>query len=82
MLLKMLSSFWLCFTRRKRKYLRTKGCPVSVAENVNYISSTAGLPNPNLDPRLVVPLNIAYWRMRIGRMWNRIKAIFSGGRIN
>ena len=72
MLLKMLGSFWKCFRRRSARYIHARGCPVSVAEHLNYLSSMGGIANPNLDPKLVLPLNIAYWRMRIGRLLNRL----------
>jgi hypothetical protein len=28
--------------------------------------------NPNLDPRLVIPMNINYWQMRLSRFMNRL----------
>jgi len=31
------------------------------------------IKNINFDPRMVVPLNIAYWEMRIHRALNRLK---------
>lgn len=71
LLLKMLSSFWHCFKQRSSRYLHAKGCPVSVAEHVNYLSFLGKIGNPNLDPRFVIPMNIAYWQMRFNRFLNR-----------
>ena len=71
MLLKISSSLWHCLRNRSSRYLHAKGCPVSVAEHVNYFSSIGKIRNPNFDPRMVVPLNSAYWQMRFGRFMNR-----------
>ena len=70
MLLKILGSLWLCLRERGSKYLRVKGCPISVAEHVNYLASTGEIPNPNFDPRVVFQVNMAYWQMRINRFKN------------
>jgi uncharacterized protein (DUF362 family) len=71
MLLKMLGFIWHSFKNRSSRYLHAKGCPVSVAEHVNYLSFFGKVGNPNLDSRLVIPINIAYWQMRIKRFLNR-----------
>ncbi|MEE8540139.1 MAG: hypothetical protein V3S66_00655, partial [Desulfobacterales bacterium] len=71
MISKFLSSTWHCFRNRSSRYVQAKGCPISVAEHVNYLASFAGIGNPNLDPRLVIPANIAYWQMRFHRFLNR-----------
>ena len=71
MLLKTFSALWECFRKRKSRYLHAKGCTLSVAENVNYLSSLGDIPNPNFDPRLVVPINVAYWQMRLNRFLSR-----------
>jgi uncharacterized protein (DUF362 family) len=71
MLLKTLRAFWECFRKRNARYLHAKGCTLSVAENVNYLSYIGKIANPNFDPRLLVPVNMAYWRMRLNRFLNR-----------
>ncbi len=72
MILKTLKNLWDCFTRRSSRYIHARGCPLSVAEHVNYISALGKVPNPNFDPRLFVPVNIAYWQMRGMRFFNRL----------
>ena len=72
MILKTLKNLWNCFTRRSSRYIHARGCPLSVAEHVNYISALGKVPNPNFDPRLFVPVNIAYWQMRGMRLFNRL----------
>lgn len=71
MILKFLSSLWQCFKNRSSRYMHAKGCPVSVADHVNYVAFIGKIGNPNLDPRLVIPVNIAYWQMRLSRFLNR-----------
>jgi len=71
MLLKMVSSIWQCFKRRSSRYIHAKGCPVSVAEHINYLSSIGKIGNVNFDPRVLIPINIAYCQMRLNRFLNR-----------
>jgi hypothetical protein len=71
MLLKILSSLWLCFRNRGSKYLHVKGCPISVAEHVNYVATIGKIANPNFDPRMVLPVNMTYGQMRLNRFKNR-----------
>ncbi len=72
MILKNIKTLWHCFRNRSSRYIHAKGCTLSVAENVNYISSMAKIGNPNFDARLSIPANIAYWQMRAGRFLNRL----------
>ena len=72
MLLKILNSLWLCLKQRGSKYLHVKGCPISVAEHVNYLATIGKISNPNFDPRMVLQVNMAYWQMRINRFKNRL----------
>jgi uncharacterized protein (DUF362 family) len=60
-----------CLRNRSSRYIHAKGCTLSVAEHVYYLSALGKIRNPNFDPRLFVPVNLAYGRMRVGRMWNR-----------
>jgi hypothetical protein len=71
MLLKTVKTLWECFRKRSSRYIHAKGCPLSVAENVNYLSAIGKIKNPNFDPRLLIPVNIAYWQMRAKRFLNR-----------
>ena len=71
MLLKICSSLLKCFFKRRSGFVRAEGCPVSVAEHVNYISSLGKIGNVNFDRRTLIPVNIAYWQMRFMRFVNR-----------
>jgi len=71
MLLKTFKSLWHSFLNRSSDYLHVKGCTLSVAEHVNFLSVLGKIKNPNFDPRLLIPVNIAYWQMRIMRFVNR-----------
>lgn len=51
----------------KKRYIRIKGCPASVAQHINYLSCMAKIPNINFDPRLVFGVNATYYRMRASR---------------
>ena len=57
---------------RNKKYLRAYGCPVSVGDHVHYISSLGGVRNMNLHAELVIGVNLAYLKMRIKKMFNKI----------
>jgi uncharacterized protein (DUF362 family) len=71
MLLKILGSLWDCFVQRKSRYVHAWGCPVSVAAHINYLSFLAGIPNINFDKRNLLPVNLAYMKMRANRFINR-----------
>lgn len=72
MLLKTFSNLRDCFRNRSSRYIHAKGCPVSVAEHVNYLSYLGALKNPNFDSRLMISANIAYWQMRLNRFMNGV----------
>ena len=72
MILKTLKTLWRCFRNRSTRYIRAEGCTLSVSENVNYLSALGKIGNPNFRPRLLIPVNLAYWRMRAHRFLNRI----------
>ncbi|MBW1783860.1 MAG: hypothetical protein JRL30_24355 [Deltaproteobacteria bacterium] len=59
------------FKNRNSRYIHIKGCPVSVADHVHYISGLGKIGNPNFDSRLFLDARIAYWQMRFGRFMNR-----------
>ena len=71
MLLKTGTAIMHALWKRKSRYIHARGCPVSVAQHVNYLSAMAKIKNPNFDPRLLIPINIAYWQMRFFRFLNR-----------
>jgi hypothetical protein len=71
MLLKTAKAILHSLLKRRSRYLDAKGCPLSVAQHVNYVSYMANIKNPNFDPRLFIPINIAYWQMRFFRFLNR-----------
>jgi len=71
MLLKTFSTVWHCFKSRSSPYIHAKGCPVSVADHVHYLSTIGKIRNVNFDPRSLIPVNIAYWQMRMHRFLNR-----------
>ena len=73
MLLKTCKALWSCFRNRRSRYLRARGCTLSVAEHVHYLSALAGIKNVNFDPRLLVSINMDYWKMRLGRFYNRMR---------
>ena len=72
LLLKIIRSFWRCLKPGASKYVRSPGCPVSVAEHVNILSLLGRTRNPYFDPKGVIPVGLAYIRMRLGRLINRL----------
>ena len=71
MFLKVIKNIWQAFFSRSSGYLHAKGCTLSVAEHVNYLSAMGKIANPNFSPRLLIPVNIAYFKMRLMRFLNR-----------
>lgn len=57
---------------RGSRWIRIKGCPVSVAEHVHYFAAFGKISNPMFDPRLLLPITLDYTRMRLGRLYNQI----------
>lgn len=53
------------------KHVHVKGCPVSVAKHITYLSAFAKIPDVNFDRRYVFKVNKAYVQMRLARAWNR-----------
>ncbi|MBI5570575.1 MAG: DUF362 domain-containing protein [Desulfomonile tiedjei] len=72
MILKIVGQLWECFKSRSSRHLHARGCPVSVAAHVNYLSALGGVKNPNFDPRNVLSVNWAYLQMRLHRFWNHL----------
>jgi uncharacterized protein (DUF362 family) len=71
MLLKIGSAFWGSFRNRSSKYVHVKGCPVSVADHVQYLSYMGNIKTLNFEARLGIPATIDYFRMRFNRFMNR-----------
>ncbi len=71
MLLKTGTAIAHSLWKRSSRYIHARGCPLSVAQHVNYLSAMAKIKNPNFDTRLLIPINIAYWQMRFFRFLNR-----------
>ncbi len=71
MLLKTVSAVVHSLWKKASRYIHARGCPLSVAQHVNYLSALANIKNPNFDSRFFVPVNIAYWQMRFFRFLNR-----------
>jgi uncharacterized protein (DUF362 family) len=72
MLLRTCKTLWKCLTNARSRYIHVTGCPISVADHVHYLSAAGKIKNVNFTPRLVVPINIAYWQMRLNRVFNRL----------
>jgi uncharacterized protein (DUF362 family) len=72
MLLKTWKTLWNCFKHKNSRYIHAKGCPVSVGDHVHCLSAIGKIKNVNFDQRMVVPLNIEYWKMRTMRALHRL----------
>jgi hypothetical protein len=71
MLLKITGALIHAFLNRNRRYIHVKGCPLSVGQHVNYLSSLGKIGNPNFDPKLFIQANINYYQMRFHRFMAR-----------
>jgi uncharacterized protein (DUF362 family) len=71
MLLKIMGAQTHAFINRSSRYIHVKGCPLSVGQHVNYLTSLGKISNPNLDPRLAIQANISYYQMRFHRFASR-----------
>jgi len=72
MILKIFGSLFHCWGNRSSRYIHARGCPVSVAAHVNYLSYLGKIGNINFDRRNLIPINIAYWQMRANRFFNKL----------
>jgi len=79
---KMVSVFSRLFRARKQQVVRAKGCPVSVAEQVLFITQVGKTKNPYLDLRSAIRFNAAYfmWKAlsflrRLGGQRYQIRAL-------
>ena len=71
MLLMNIKTLWHAFKNRSSRWVHAKGCTLSISEHIHYLSIMAKVGNPNFDPRMIFPVNIAYWQMRFHRFINR-----------
>ncbi len=73
MLMKTIKTLLRTLWHRNSRYVRVRGCTVSVGDHVHYLSALAGIKNVNFDSRMLLPLNIAYLQMRFMRWINRFR---------
>lgn len=71
MVLKTVSALANTLRNRSSRYIHIRGCPVSVAQHVNYVSAMAKIKNPIFDRQLILPIFVAYGQMRFSRFLNR-----------
>jgi hypothetical protein len=71
MLLKTLKTLMAAYRRRNSRYVRAKGCTLSVGDHVHYLSVLGRIKNVNFDPGIIFSLNAMYWVMRVNRLLNR-----------
>ncbi len=72
MIMKMAISIFDCLKNGSKRYLHVKGCPVSVASHITYLAHLGKIPNVNFDRRNLIPINLAYWKMRLARFRNHV----------
>ena len=75
MLVKTVTALFKAYTNKGSRYLHVKGCPLSVAEHVNFLSALAGIKNPHFDLRLSIGLTMTYLQMRFKRFFNRLLGV-------
>ncbi|MBW2514136.1 MAG: DUF362 domain-containing protein [Deltaproteobacteria bacterium] len=75
MLLKTITALFKAYMNKGSRFLHIKGCTLSVAEHVNYLSAMAGIKNPHFDPRLSISLTFTYVQMRFKRFFNRLMGV-------
>jgi uncharacterized protein (DUF362 family) len=65
---KMAAFYWGMLRSGSAPYVRIRGCPVSVAENVLVLSAYGGSVNPYFDPRTVIPFARAWTAWRVNQL--------------
>ena len=75
LLVKTISALYNAYKRIGSRYVHAKGCTLSVAEHVHYLSILAGIRNPNFDPRLSVGLIRSYFQMQVKKVFNRFVGV-------
>jgi uncharacterized protein (DUF362 family) len=72
LIFKTVQALGRCLAGRGRRWLHAPACTMSVADHVHYLASLGQVANPNFDLRLLLPINLAYLRMRAGRLGHRL----------
>jgi len=73
MLLKNIKPLITRLTQGKKRFIHARGCTISVADQVHYLSLLGKTKNPNYDKRLFFNVTISYLRMVFSRFLNIIK---------
>lgn len=73
MLVKITTSLLRCLKGMGKPYVHAPGCPVSVAEQVNYLSFLGKVGNLNFDLRTMPSIIRLYLTMRTARVVNMVK---------
>ncbi len=74
MVLKNLKPILKRFTMGRKSFIHAKGCTISVADQVHYLSFLGKIKNPNYDKRLFLEIVISYLRMVVSRFFNTIRS--------
>ncbi|MCP3901193.1 MAG: hypothetical protein GY707_15920, partial [Desulfobacteraceae bacterium] len=74
MVLKNLKPILKRITMGQKSYIHAKGCTISVADQVHYLSFLGKIKNPNYDKRLFLDIVISYLRMVVSRFFNIIRS--------
>jgi hypothetical protein len=70
--MKMIGVILNLFRHRGQPFIRAKGCPVSVAENVLYLAWAGKVTNPYFHPKVFFRF-IFHWSIsKLARFWRRI----------
>jgi uncharacterized protein (DUF362 family) len=74
-IMKMIGVIKNLFRHRGQSFIRSKGCPVSVAENVLYASWIGKVTNPYFHPRIIFAFTYYWLASKIARLWRRMKTM-------
>lgn len=72
MVIRIFGSILHCLVNTNSRYIHAKGCPLSVASHVNYLSSLGKIKNVTFDTRNLIPINVAYLQMRAHRLYHKL----------
>ncbi len=73
MLLKNIKPVLMRLMPWKKSFVHAKGCTISVADQVHYLSLLGKVANPNYDKRIFFSVAISYLQMVVFRFWNAIR---------
>jgi hypothetical protein len=71
MLLKTTQTLIKAFLNRKKRWVHVKGCTVSVADHVHYLSVIGDFDNPLFEGDTLFPMAKGYLLMFVNRFINR-----------